>query len=115
MKLNAHAHVSDFSLRPPRSLHLFFFERQRTQKGRDLAAVRPKLKCWWGINGATSVFGSVLAAVIALAYGISASYWTGVACYAVAVAALAWQCRRDRPLLHANVAEELPRLDGVGN
>ena len=69
----------------------------------------PPLIPWlWGINGATSVFGSVLAAVIALAYGISASYWTGVACYALAVAALAWQCRRDKPLLQAKVAEESP-------
>jgi hypothetical protein len=41
----------------------------------------------WGINGATSVCGSVLAVVIALACGISAAFWTGVACYVVATAA----------------------------
>jgi hypothetical protein len=36
----------------------------------------PRLIPWlWGINGATSVFGSVLSAAIALAYGISTSYW----------------------------------------
>jgi hypothetical protein len=57
----------------------------------------PRLIPWlWGINGATSVFGSVLAAAIALAYGISTSYWFGVGCYAVAVAALVLQGRRDR-------------------
>jgi hypothetical protein len=48
----------------------------------------------WGINGATSVLGSVLAAAIALAYGISVSYWTGVACYAAACAAFALNRRR---------------------
>src|SRR5262249_52271384 len=50
----------------------------------------------WGINGATSVLGSVLAAAIALAYGISTSYWVGVMCYAWAVAALALKWRRYR-------------------
>jgi len=46
----------------------------------------------WGINGATSVCGSVLAVVIALAAGISAAFWTGTAFYllgAVAFAAVA--------------------------
>jgi hypothetical protein len=57
----------------------------------------PRLIPWlWGTNGATSVFGSVLAAVIALAYGISASYWCGAMCYAVAVAALVLQGGRER-------------------
>jgi hypothetical protein len=41
----------------------------------------------WGINGATSVCASVLAVVISLYAGISAAFWTGVACYAVAVIA----------------------------
>jgi hypothetical protein len=48
---------------------------------------RPGLGPWlWGVNGATSVFASVLAVVIAMAVGISASFWTGVACYLLAVA-----------------------------
>jgi hypothetical protein len=56
----------------------------------------PRLIPWlWGINGATSVFGSVLGAAIALAYGISTSYWSGVACYAVAVGALVLQGWRE--------------------
>jgi hypothetical protein len=42
----------------------------------------------WGINGATSVCASVLGVVIALFRGISTSYWTGAACYAVALAAM---------------------------
>jgi hypothetical protein len=47
----------------------------------DQASSTPWL---WGINGATSVCASVLAVVISLYAGISAAFWTGVACYAVA-------------------------------
>jgi hypothetical protein len=51
----------------------------------------PALAPWlWGVNGAASVCASVLAVVIALGGGISASFWTGVACYVGALAALAW-------------------------
>ncbi len=51
-------------------------------------ATRPALGPWlWGINGATSVLASVAAIVIATAYGISASFWSGVACYVLALAA----------------------------
>jgi MFS family permease len=64
---------------------------------RVAAASASELIPWlWGINGATSVLGSVLGAAIALAYGISTSYWVGVMCYAWAVAALALKWRRDR-------------------
>lgn len=54
--------------------------------GLRLAAARSNaLTPWlWGVNGATSVCGSVLAVVIALAAGISTTFWTGVACYLVA-------------------------------
>ncbi len=41
----------------------------------------------WGINGGTSVCASVLAVVISVYAGISAAFWTGVACYAIA-----WIC-----------------------
>ena len=45
-----------------------------------------RLSPWlWGVNGATSVCASVVALVLALALGISATYWIGVACYVVAV------------------------------
>jgi hypothetical protein len=50
---------------------------------------KPSLAPWlWGINGAASVCASVLAVVIALAAGISAAFWMGAACYAVALVSL---------------------------
>jgi hypothetical protein len=54
--------------------------------GFKLAAnVSNALTPWlWGINGATSVCASVLALIIALNAGISASFWAGFACYAAA-------------------------------
>ena len=54
----------------------------------------PNLTPWlWGINGATSVCASVLAVVISLYAGISAAFWTGMACYAVAWIAFLWSSR----------------------
>jgi hypothetical protein len=66
--------------------------------GMRMAAGRaPALGPWlWGINGATSVCASVLAVAIALHWGIAAGFWTGVACYAAAAAALAIETRRRR-------------------
>jgi hypothetical protein len=53
-------------------------------------SARPQLAPWlWGVNGATSVLASVLAVVIAMLAGISASFWTGVASYVLALAAFA--------------------------
>ena len=49
----------------------------------------PALTPWlWGINGATSVCASVVAVAISLHWGIAASFWTGVACYAMATVSL---------------------------
>jgi hypothetical protein len=48
----------------------------------------------WGINGAMSVVASVLSVVIAMSFGIAASWWTGVACYALALAAIARATKR---------------------
>ncbi len=46
----------------------------------------PLLAPWfWGVNGAASVCASVLAVVIAIGAGISAAFWTGTACYLVAL------------------------------
>jgi hypothetical protein len=42
----------------------------------------------WGINGAMSVVASVLSVVIAMSFGIAISWWTGVACYALALLAI---------------------------
>jgi len=68
--------------------------------GMKLALKRsPALGPWlWGINGATSVCASVLAVVISLTSGISNTFWTGFACYAVALLAflLAGQNLRTR-------------------
>jgi hypothetical protein len=50
----------------------------------------------WGINGAAGVLASVLAIVIALAAGISVSYWTGFACYTAAALSLIAATRRLR-------------------
>jgi hypothetical protein len=44
----------------------------------------------WGINGAASVTCTVVATVVALTWGISASFWTGVACYVAALATYVW-------------------------
>jgi hypothetical protein len=55
----------------------------------------PGITPWlWGINGAMSVLASVLAVVIALSLGISASYWAGVLCYAVGVVAFVYSVRK---------------------
>ena len=60
----------------------------------------PELAPWlWGVNGAASVCASVLAVVIALGAGISAAFWTGVACYAAALAAFTWTRRRVRAVV----------------
>lgn len=58
--------------------------------GMRAAATRASaLTPWlWGINGATSVLASVVAVAISLHWGIAASFWAGVGCYAVAAAAL---------------------------
>lgn len=48
----------------------------------------PRLTPWlWGVNGAASVSGSVLAVVVALGAGITASYWLGATFYLVALVA----------------------------
>ncbi len=64
--------------------------------GMKLASkARADLTAWlFGINGATSICASVVAMAIALAYGISASFWTGVICYLLAFAAFALAARR---------------------
>ncbi len=64
--------------------------------GMRLAATsRPQLTPWlWGVNGAVSVFASVAAIVISMGFGISVSYWAGVAAYAAAFAAFAVAARR---------------------
>jgi hypothetical protein len=58
-------------------------------------ARQPSMTPWlWGINGATSVTASVLAVMISSAWGISAAWWSGVACYIVAALAIVRSARR---------------------
>jgi hypothetical protein len=66
-----------------------FFMGMAFPLGMRLAAARSSaLTPWlWGINGATSVYASVLAVIVAISFGVSASYWTGLACYLTAFAA----------------------------
>ncbi len=68
---------------------LGFFMGMAFPVGLKLAAERSKsLTPWfWGINGATSVCGSVLAVDIAINSGISMAFWAGWASYAVALLA----------------------------
>src|SRR5579864_25260 len=51
---------------------------------------------FWGLNGATSVCGSVLAFMVALNTSISTSFWTGFVCYAVACGALVTAARKEK-------------------
>ncbi|HSA89999.1 MAG TPA: hypothetical protein VLF42_08900 [Burkholderiales bacterium] len=58
-------------------------------------ASREALAPWlWGVNGATSVLASVLAVAISMAFGISMSFWAGVAAYVLALGAFAAAARR---------------------
>jgi hypothetical protein len=75
------------------------------------AGGREDLTAWlWGINGAMSVIASVLSVVIAMSFGISAAWWTGVACYAIALATVRPALRsapRENDLLAAGLAQRV--------
>lgn len=49
----------------------------------------------WGINGAASICGSVLAVAVAMNAGIASTFWTGFTCYIVAFAAYLWARQRN--------------------
>ncbi len=52
------------------------------------------LQAWfWGVNGAASVFSSVLGMAISMEFGIAQAYWCGVVCYAVCVALVVRETR----------------------
>ncbi len=65
--------------------------------GMKMASRRaPSLTAWlWGVNGATSVFASVLTVAIAMTWTISTAFWTGFACYVIAAAAF-WKVSQER-------------------
>jgi hypothetical protein len=58
-----------------------------------LAATRaPDSAPWfWAVNGAASVWGSVLATALSLGFGIGATFWFGTAAYAAASVVIARQ------------------------
>jgi hypothetical protein len=59
----------------------------------------------WGINGAMSVCASVVAIVISISWGISATYWTGLAFYLFAlVAFIAIPKPKDQRVTQENAA-----------
>jgi predicted membrane-bound spermidine synthase len=60
---------------------------------RDTSSLTPWL---WGINGASSVLASVLAVAIAMAFGISISYWAGTVSYVGALGAFCASARRQQ-------------------
>ena len=48
----------------------------------------PQITPWlWGVNGVCSVLATVISIIIAMSYGITASYWTGFGCYVIAAVA----------------------------
>jgi hypothetical protein len=51
----------------------------------------------WGINGATSVFASVFAIVVALNWGFSAAMAVGVSCYALALIVVNLKALKEAP------------------
>ena len=52
---------------------------------------------FWGINGAASVFASVLGMAISMEFGIAQAYWAGVACYALCVLPVIQQAQAIAP------------------
>jgi hypothetical protein len=66
--------------------------------GMKVAAMRKNAPTafFWGVNGATSVAGSVLTTAVALGWGLSVSFWVGSLSYVVAAAGLAVIIRRGR-------------------
>jgi len=45
---------------------------------------------FWGVNGATSICGSVIAVIISLGFGISVTFWSSILCYIIAFIAFVW-------------------------
>ncbi|HVB34590.1 MAG TPA: hypothetical protein VNJ52_09495 [Patescibacteria group bacterium] len=92
-------------------LPMGFFMGMAFPLGFRLAADRsPHLTPWlWGINGAASVCASVLAVTIAMAWTISAAFWTGIGCYMVAATVfVAVVVRAPEWLKRGSLGESLP-------
>jgi hypothetical protein len=76
---------------------LGFFMGMAFPLGMKAASARSDaLTPWlWGLNGAASVLASVVAFLIVLGWGITTAFWTGFACYSVALASYLWAVRGD--------------------
>jgi hypothetical protein len=68
----------------------------------------------WGINGAMSVVASVFATVLALFFGIAVTFFTGVAAYGLAAAAMVVLVRRHEALTAAPADGDGQQADGNG-
>ncbi|MGB8593098.1 MAG: hypothetical protein WA755_14000 [Candidatus Acidiferrales bacterium] len=74
---------------------------------RSASVDHPALTPWfWAINGAASIFASVLAVAISMGAGISRTFWTGFFAYAVACAAYLW-AQRGAPTLAAVTPQQI--------
>jgi len=69
-----------------------FFMGMAFPMGMKIASSQAELLApwFWGINGAASVFASVLTVAISINSGISSSFWSGFGCYLVAFIATLW-------------------------
>ena len=77
---------------------------------RIATARRPQASAWfWGINGGASICASVLAVMVSTTWGISAAWWSGVACYVLAIVMILLSARRQRPASATAPAELLPQ------
>ncbi|MHC4378109.1 MAG: hypothetical protein ACYS26_16025 [Planctomycetota bacterium] len=63
-----------------------------------LAEHDPRLAAWaWGINGYTSVVGSVLTVILSILFGFDVVVWIGAGVYAIAILAAAGRVGASRP------------------
>jgi hypothetical protein len=63
---------------------------------RQAGRISPSLVSWaWAVNGATSVTGSVLAVIVSMGVGLTASYLAGLSAYVVALGIAAGLVRSD--------------------
>ena len=64
---------------------------------------------YWGVNGAASVCGSVVATVLSLAYGITVTCFAGVLAYVLCAAVAAAAFRAERAVAESERREPMPR------
>jgi hypothetical protein len=89
-----------------------FFMGMMLPVGMIISARHREFQPWfWGINGAASVFASILGMAISMQYGIAATYWTGVGAYVCCLLIAATPHRAARALVaHPSLAHRVPPL-----